>query len=103
MTDEVEPTLSGPNEPKSPRWQRSAGGLLFGLDEGELNRLRELPSFAGPEEGAVAEEFLASKSKGWSEALAGLPDGTLIRVFVEPLSRQAFLVRERTIVHIESF
>ncbi len=83
---------------------REHAGYAFRLEPPDLANLRELPGARGKTDEELGADFLETHGERLSAALAGdLPTPAVVRVLVDPYSRQAFLAVEDRVRGIVSF
>ncbi len=74
------------------------------LEPPDLARLRELPGSRGKSDDELGETFFDGQAERIAASVAGdVPDGSELRVVVDPYSRQAFVALEKEIRGILSF
>jgi hypothetical protein len=83
---------------------REHAGYTFRLDPPDLANLRELPGARGKSDDELGAEFLAAQADRLASALAeDVSAPAVIRVLVDPYSRQAFLAWQDRVRGIVSF
>ncbi|HEY7573825.1 MAG TPA: hypothetical protein VIB08_01575 [Thermoanaerobaculia bacterium] len=83
---------------------RTCRGFRLRLEPPDLARLRELPGSRGKSDGEIGESFFDGQAERIAASVAGdVPDGSELRIVVDPYSRQAFVALENRIRGILSF
>ena len=83
---------------------RTCRGYRMRLEPPDLARLRELPGSRGKSDDELGESFFDGQAERIAASVAGdVPDGSELRVVVDPYSRQAFVALENSIRGILSF
>jgi hypothetical protein len=83
---------------------REHAGFTFRLEPQDLANLRELPGARGRSDDELGAEFLQMHGDRLAAAIAGdLPSASLVRVLVDPYSRQVFLAYQDRVRGIVSF